>query len=590
MHYCMSTLRNTALRTRGMSFVEVLVAAAVMALVFGGLISGFQYTLSLLTQTRAQTGALALANEHIEYVRSLPYDSVGTVLGIPSGQIPQNETVVLNGITYNRRTFIQYEDSPADGLGVADTNGITADYKTIKVEVSWTLRGAAHSVILVTSVIPKGIESTSGGGTLIANVFNATAAPIAGAAVRILNASATNPVDVTAYTDATGQVMFPGTPAGGGYQIIASKPGYSTAQTYTATTSNPNPNPANVAVVVSGVSTVNFAIDLTATMTVNTVAPPSLYQAVDTFTDASKLASQASTTVSGGAVILTSSSSVYDATGTVYATTTAPAGLISWNRARFTQTLPPNTGIVLHVYQVNASGTLSLVPDAVLSNNAAGFTSSPIDISDIPAGAYPQLALGATLSTTDASSTPSLLSWLLEYQAANVPIPNIAFTLTGTKAIGTNGGGASIPKYATTTSTNAAGTTAIGNLEWDTYGITVGGATGYDISDVCPQLPISVAPNESTTTTLVLSPHTANSLRVYVRSVSGSPLFGAQVHLTRSGYDVTKTASGCGNAFFSNVSSAADYTLVSQAAGYQDDLLTNVSVTGATTLTITMTP
>jgi type II secretory pathway pseudopilin PulG len=585
--YLMNMLRNNALRTRGMSFVEVLVAAAVIALVFGGLVAGFQYALILLTQTRAQTGALALANERIEYVRSLPYDSVGTALGIPSGTIPQNETVILNGITYNRRTFIQYEDSPADGLGVADTNGITADYKTAKVQVSWTQRGTSKSVILVTSIIPKGIESTAGGGTLVVNVFNAITAPIAGAAVRILNASATNPVDVTAYTDATGQVMFPGTPAGGGYQIIASKPGYSTAQTYTATTSDPNPNPANVAVVVSGVSTVNFAIDLTAVMAVKTVAPPSLYQASDTFTDASKLAAQSSTTVSGGAVVLTSASSSYAATGTVFATTTAPVGLISWNQARWSKALAANTSILISIYQVSASGTRSLVPDAVLPNNAAGFSSTTIDISGVSAAVYPKLALGATLTTTNASNTPQLLDWLLEYQAANVPIANVAFSLTGAKSIGTNGGGAAIPKYATTTTTNAVGTTTIANLEWDTYTASV---NGYDISDVCPKIPMSVAPSESTTTTLVLSPHTANSLRVYVRSVSGSPLLGAQVRLTRSGYDVTNTTSGCGNAFFSGVSSASDYTLVTKAAGYQDDTLLNATVSGATSLNIPMAP
>ncbi len=586
----MSILQNGAQRIRGMSFVEVLVAAAVLTLVFGGLIVGFQYSLILLTQTRAQTGALALANERIEYIRSLPYDSVGTALGIPSGALAQNEAVVLNGITYNRRTFIQYEDSPADGVGVADTNGITADYKTAKVQVSWVQRGSSRSVILVTSVIPKGIESTAGGGTLIANVFNAAAVPIAGATVRILNASATNPVDVTAYTDGTGQVMFPGTPAGGGYQIIASKSGYSTAQTYTATTSIPNPNPANVAVVVSGVSTVNFAIDRTATMTVKTVAPPTLYQASDTFTDASKIAALSSTTVSGGAVILTSSSSVYAATGTVYGTTTAPSGLISWNQARWSKTLAANTSILISLYQINASGTPVLVPDAVLPNNAAGFAATAIDISGIPAATYPQLSLGATLSTTNASNTPQLLDWLIEYQAANVPIPNIAFTLTGTKTIGTTGVGAAIPKYQTATTTNAVGAITIGNLEWDTYTMAVNGATGYDISDVCPQLPISVSPSESTTTTLVLSPHTTNSLRVYVRSVSGTPLLGAQVQMTRTGYDVTKSASACGNAFFSAMPSASDYTLVAKSVGYLDDTLTNVTVAGATILNITMTP
>ena len=99
--------RMSQLHTRGVTFIEVLVGAAIITLVFGGLMAGFQFTLGEMLIIRAQTGALSLANQQIEYLRSLPYDSVGTVGGIPSGLIPQNETIVLNNITYNRRTLVQ---------------------------------------------------------------------------------------------------------------------------------------------------------------------------------------------------------------------------------------------------------------------------------------------------------------------------------------------------------------------------------------------------------------------------------------------------------------------------------------------------
>ena len=118
-----------------MSFIEVIVGAALIALVFGGLIAGFQTALMLLADTRSQTGALALANERIEYMRSLPYDSVGTLSGIPSGAIPQNETAVLNVTSFNRRTLVQYVDSPADGVGASDTNCLTADSKRATFEL-----------------------------------------------------------------------------------------------------------------------------------------------------------------------------------------------------------------------------------------------------------------------------------------------------------------------------------------------------------------------------------------------------------------------------------------------------------------------
>jgi len=59
------------------------------------------------------------------------------------------------------RTFIEYVDAPADGLGASDTNHITTDYKTAKVTVSYTLNGLAKSLALVSNFVPAGIESST---------------------------------------------------------------------------------------------------------------------------------------------------------------------------------------------------------------------------------------------------------------------------------------------------------------------------------------------------------------------------------------------------------------------------------------------
>src|SRR5688572_440861 len=127
--------------SRGMSFVEVVVTTAIVTLVFGGLMASFQVSISLIGRSKAEAGALALASERLEYIRSLSYDDVGTVGGIPEGAIPQTASSTLNGVSYDERVLVQYVDAEEDGSGSDDINGILADYKQVKVEYRWDARG-----------------------------------------------------------------------------------------------------------------------------------------------------------------------------------------------------------------------------------------------------------------------------------------------------------------------------------------------------------------------------------------------------------------------------------------------------------------
>lgn len=85
--------------SRGFSFVELIITAAIAALVFGGLFASYESIISIIRESRLKANALALATERIEYIRSLPYASVGTQGGVPSGTLPQTSTAVLNGST-----------------------------------------------------------------------------------------------------------------------------------------------------------------------------------------------------------------------------------------------------------------------------------------------------------------------------------------------------------------------------------------------------------------------------------------------------------------------------------------------------------
>lgn len=254
-------------KRRGSSFLDVIVGTSLLLVVFMGVLGALQLTLALVEGAKAKTGALALANERIEYIRSLPYGSVGTIGGIPQGTLEGEETETLNGVTYTRRTFVQYTDASEDGLGALDSNGITTDYKTVRVSVSWSFRENTRTLFLITSITPSGVESSGGGGTLRITVLDSVGSPIPSAEVSIVNDSLVPQVSLTTFTNTDGIIEFLAAPAGSGYEISVEKTGYSASQTYSVTGGNPNPNPGHLTVVDSQSTSATFFIDRTALLT-----------------------------------------------------------------------------------------------------------------------------------------------------------------------------------------------------------------------------------------------------------------------------------------------------------------------------------
>jgi type II secretory pathway pseudopilin PulG len=575
---------------RGFSFVEVLVACAVIGLMFTGLFGAIQFTVKLIGLTKAKSGAIAIANERVEYVRSLIYADIGTIAGIPSGLIPQNATTSLNGITYTTRTLIQYVDAPDDGTGALDSNGILADYKNVRVEVAWDIGFGTSTVFLVTDIVPPGIETTAGGGTLTVNVFDAEVQPLPGASVRLYNNTTTTTIDVTRNTNASGVAMFGGAPAAANYQITVTDTGYSTDQTYSATTSNPNPITSHVAVIEGAVSTMNFQIDELANLAVRTVGPATYGNFTDTFTDSALLFTQSDTTVSGGGVILLGAPGPYAPFGTVFGTSSAPTTIDEWNRVEWTASTSLLATVLVRVYAVTGTSTYTLVPDTDLPGNSLGFSGGAIDITALDVSTYPSLALGAELATTDTAVTPVLEEWEIIYTTNQPAIADIDFELRGAKTIGTDTLLMPLYKYEALHSTGGSGEVALTGLEWDIYTVTLTSG-GYDIADACPNLPYILNPGSDETLTLTLLPGVLNTLRVQVTDASGNALPDATVELTRSGFSDSEDASLCGQAFFNaGLVVMNDYDLVARAPGYTDTTMNGVSIDGDTVMTVVLNP
>ncbi len=554
---------------RGMSLIDVLVGVALMLVIFTGLTALLLSSLKVSALAKNRSIATTVAESQMEYIRSLAYDNVGTVGGIPAGVIPQIATTTQNGLVVVTRTLIEYKDDPADGLGALDTNGINSDYKQIKISATYKVDAIVHTLTIVSNFAPIGIETTTGGGTLKISVVNAVGTGVPGATVRIVNASSSPSVDFGTFTDATGIVYLPGAQASSEYQVYVSKTGYSSAQTYVRDSVNQNPAPGYLTVAVNQTTTGTFAIDRLSTLTVQTFYPVASATYSDSFLDASGIASTTNTTVSGGKVVLLGGPSTYVSSGNVTSTQVAPHYLTAWTDAQISTQTGGDTDVVFHVLD---GATSTLIPDALLPGNSAGFTST-VDLSGLSVTTYPSLMLSADLTSGSGTETPLLQEWEVQYLRGPIPFPNIPFTLTGGKTIGSTGSSVPIVKTTIATSTNSAATVTL-PLEWDAYALTL---SGYDIVSACTPPPYVLAPAQSVTSSLSLGSSTARSLLINTNDAAGV-VSGATVTLSRSGYTKTVLSDSCGSAYFGALAAASDYSVTVTKAGYTTYSAANVTV------------
>ncbi len=560
--------------SRGFSLVEVVIVAALVSLFFGGFYITIVNALNLVSDSRARMTALSIANDQIEYIRSLSYDAVGTVSGIPPGLIPQVSTTSLNQKTFTRRTLIEYIDDPADGVGASDSNGITTDYKRAKVEVSWLHKGATSTVVLVTNIIPRSLETSVGGGTVRVLVTDANIQPVSGASVRLLNTTGTTTVDVTRLTDSNGEALFGGAPAGAGYQVFVSRTGYSSDQTRLATTSLPNPSLQPIAVVEADISTLNFQIDRVSDLDVLVLEDRAEAEIVNSFLATTSVSSTTNTIVTGGGLLeLASTAGVYMSTGSAFLAPLSPSPVAGWQSVVASGTTPVGTTRTLRFY--TSADPSTLIPDSDLPGNSAGFLTDIVDISTLDAGTYPTIVAGVTLSTGNTVITPTLDAVTVYYVESETPDTGASFTLTGTKTIGTLADFSPVYKTVISGVTDGTGRYRAEDIEWDTYTFV---RSGRDIATACPAHPLPVAPNVTIPFTVITESNSAHSLRVLVTAL-GQPLRNATVSLVRGSTDTAVTNS-CGQVFFPSLSEATDYRLEVTHPSYPTRVIDPVTISG----------
>lgn len=578
-------MRSPSHTKRGLSFIGVVVSLALLLIFFTGLIAMFRASLALTAAAKARAGATALAAEQMEYVRSLTYADTGTIGGIPNGAVPQEKKEDLNGITYTTRTFIQYIDDPADGQGIDDQTGIITDYKFIKVTTSYEVADRSAEVSLVSNRTPRGIETTEGGGTLRIQVNDALSTPLQSAQVRIQNDLLDPIVDVTTFSNASGLVFLPGAATGTGYRVTVTRSGFSTAQTYDQDAQNVVPDPGHLTVVEGATTQQTFAIDLLSRLRLETYEPVRDGLSEDGFSSSDSLLETNNTVVNGGVLQLTQDASGFAVTGSAQSTSTSPTHLSAWDAVYATSTVPAGTSISYQLYY-DANGPV-IIPNDALPGNAAGFSSTPIDISGLATSTYDTLYLGATLETNATTTTPQIDAWSIGFQEGPIPLPDVSLDVVGSKVIGENDLGESILKNSFATTTDGFGVRALENIEWDTYAIDV---PTYDIVEACRPVPVNLGPDSDETVRLILTPTISDSLRVTVETVAGELIEDAVVEVSREGVAQQGVTSTCGQAYFGDIDGNTGYTVTVSHPSYQTQEVTEVTIAEGSALSVILDP
>ncbi|MBI2033755.1 MAG: hypothetical protein HYT13_01515 [Candidatus Liptonbacteria bacterium] len=258
---------------QGLTFIDVVVSIGIIGILFVGIFATYSSILDVINNSERRGAAASILNRQIEIIRNLPYNQVGTVGGVPSGIIPQEQTLQASGLTFVIKTTVRNIDDPYDGtLGGNPNDTAPADYKLAELEVSCSSCGSFVPLILTTTVSPKNLEAASTNGSIFVNVFDASGIGISGVTVHVVNASITPPLDLFDTTNASGVLQLVGVSTSTqSYRIDVSKTGYSSDKTYQpGDPSNPNPLKPHATVAAQTVTQVSFAIDRVSTLNVRT--------------------------------------------------------------------------------------------------------------------------------------------------------------------------------------------------------------------------------------------------------------------------------------------------------------------------------
>src|SRR3989344_4550889 len=260
-------------KSEGFSLIDLIISIGIIALLFGGIFLAYSSIIDSTKNSSTRTAAVSVLEQQAEIIRNLPYDQVGTQGGIPSGVVPQTQTVLIGDASFMVATTVRNIDDPFDGtLGGIPNDTAPADYKLIELSAQCIQCYRQVTYAITTTVAPENLESASTNGSLFINIADAEGKDVSNVDVHVVNASVTPAIDLTDTTDASGVLQLVGIPTSTqSYALTLTKSGYSSEKTYpVGAPANPNPINSHATVAAGMVTTATFSIDKTSRLDVTT--------------------------------------------------------------------------------------------------------------------------------------------------------------------------------------------------------------------------------------------------------------------------------------------------------------------------------
>lgn len=257
----------------GFTLIEVVIGIGIFAIILMGVFGSFS-ALSKATRGARQSTILAsLSAQYLEVVRNMPYARIGTENGNPNGVLADFTNAItqtIEGEQYKLYYEVTYIDDTADGTVLAGTDAAPNDYKQVKLLIKKTSTGVITTFL--TSVSPKGLEGLNNAGALYLRAIDANGQPVVGANFHIQSLTLNPAIILDRTSDSTGTWIEVGLPVStNGYNITATKTGFSTDATIASSGGNPNPTKPNATIVNGQVTQISFAIDTLSNLTIKTV-------------------------------------------------------------------------------------------------------------------------------------------------------------------------------------------------------------------------------------------------------------------------------------------------------------------------------
>lgn len=249
--------------------IETLIGLGILAIVSTSIYQAYANILQIVQAAQYNSAALNIMESHVEMIRNMRYEDVGTAGGVPYGKLPQTTTAVLDGTSFDLHTYVRNIDDPFDGtLGGTPNDTAPADYKLVELQVTCTTCTRYNVARMATYVAPKNLESSSKRGNLFIRVFDSAGQPVSGATVHVTNTAVSPAINLTDVTNTAGLLQLVDTATSSAkYHIVVSKAGYSSDQTYPP--GNPaNPTQPDATVASQQLTTTSLAIDRVSSLTI----------------------------------------------------------------------------------------------------------------------------------------------------------------------------------------------------------------------------------------------------------------------------------------------------------------------------------